>query len=399
MSSIRTVFEISRWEFRRWFKLKGTIIAFVFFAVMGLGYNAMSYFLDQRDIAAVKLAVIGGEMLSQSLTDSSRFRFTEFPDPISEAALRDSVGTGAYDGLLIMRSVDRAELVVIKGPRWESELNQILTAERRRLKLESLSVSNEQLIDALTPFSISVTYHELGRGPSTLAEKVTAGLLVLLMLIGIFSSLGCQMVAITGEKQLRVTEQIISAVTPQQWIDGKILGVSGYAAVSTLVVVLGSLPMIFVSHVSGQALPIPIEVANPLNILIVFVVTVGGFLFWNTFLAALAATINDPNTSSRTGTLFLPLAPLVFAALIAVKSPASVLSKVLSLLPITSPAVIPVRIAMGEIAAWEIVVGVVLLFVATWYMRILAGKIFRVGMLMYGKEPTLAEMIRWIKEA
>jgi ABC-2 type transport system permease protein len=219
------------------------------------------------------------------------------------------------------------------------------------------------------------------------------------MLIGIFNSLACQMVSITGEKQLRVTEQIISAVTPQQWIDGKILGVSAYAAVGTAVMVLSAFPFIFIMQMTGTGLPIPIDFSNPLNIMFLIIVTLGGFLFWNTFLAAFAATINDPNTSSRTAILFLPLAPLVVGAVIAIKSPDSVLTRVLGLLPITSPAVVPVRIVLTEVPIWEIGLSLVLLLVATWFMRLLAGRIFRIGMLMYGKEPSLKELLRWINEA
>ena len=219
------------------------------------------------------------------------------------------------------------------------------------------------------------------------------------MLIGIFYSLGGQLVSITGEKQLRVTEQILSAVSPQQWIDGKILGVSLFAAVQTFVFALSTLSFVLVMQVFGQKVAIPIEFSNPWVILVLILSSVGGFFFWNTFLAAIASTINDPNSSNRTSLLFLPLLPSVIGALIAFKQPTSVLSLVVTLLPITSPVVLPVRLVLSEVALWEAALALVLLVACTWLMRIAAGKIFRVGMLMYGKEPGLKEMLRWLKSA
>ncbi len=399
MNNIQKVVEISRWEFMRWFKLKGMIITFILFMVVGFIISGTRYFLEKKNTTPVNLAVLNSAHLPELDFAGSRIVPLTTTGETSEADLRAMVGRGAIDGLLILRSADEADLIVPKSPRWQSELEEILSAERRRLRLAAMDVTTDQLADAMKPMKIHLAYHELSRGPSTLAEKIAAGLLIMLMLMGIFNSLACQMVSITGEKQLRVTEQIVSAVTPQQWIDGKILGVSAYAATGTAVVVLSSLPFLLIMQLTGSGLPIPIEFTNPLNVIVLIVVTLGGFLFWNTFLAAIAATINDPNTSSRSSVLFLPLLPSIAAALIAFKAPESILTRILGLLPITSPAVLPVRIVLTEVPLWEMLLSLAILIASTWLMRTVAGRIFRIGMLMYGKEPTLKEMIRWMKEA
>jgi len=148
-----------------------------------------------------------------------------------------------------------------------------------------------------------------------------------------------------------------------------------------------------------QKVAIPIEFSNPWVILVLIISSIGGFFFWNTFLAAIASTINDPNSSSRTSLLFLPLMPSVIGALIAFKQPTSLLSLIVTFLPITSPVVLPVRLVLSEVALWEAALALVLLIASTWFMRIAAGKIFRVGMLMYGKEPGLKEIMHWLKSA
>ena len=69
-----------------------------------------------------------------------------------------------------------------------------------------------------------------------------------------------------------------------------------------------------------------------------------------------------------------------------------------SLLPAFSPILMPMRIAVSAVAAWEIVAELVLLTLAAHLMRLAAGHAFRIGMLMYGKELTLPELVRWSKQ-
>jgi len=398
MNRPRIVFEIARWEFMRWFKIKGQLVTLGVSLFAGLVFAAGGYILEQKDKARVNIVVLNQERLPLMTPSNSRFTLSPAGGE-TEADLRAAVGKSEIDGLLILRSADEAELVVAKKPRWKAELDQILTSERQRIKMATMNISTEQMIDVMTPFKTTVTYDQAGQKPSTIAERIAAAILIGFMLIGIFYSLGGQLVSITGEKQLRVTEQILSAVSPQQWVDGKILGVSLFAAVQTFVFALSTLSCVLVMQVFGQKVAIPIEFSNPWVILVLTLSSVGGFFFWNTFLAAIASTINDPNSSSRTSLLFLPLLPSVIGAIIAFKQPTSVLSLIMTLLPITSPVVLPVRLVLSEVALWEAALALALLVVSTWLMRIAAGKIFRVGMLMYGKEPGLKEMLRWLKKA
>ncbi len=398
MSQTRIVFEIARWEFMRWFKVKGQLVTLAVAIVSGLVFAAGEHILEQKDKVRVNIVVLNQERLPLMTPTDSRFTLSPASGE-TEADLRVAVGRHEIDGLLILRSADEAELVVAKKPRWKAELDQMLTSERQRIKMATMNISTEQLIDVMIPFKTTVIYDQAGQKPSTIAERIAAAILLVFMLIGIFYSLGGQLVSITGEKQLRVTEQILSAVSPQQWVDGKILGVSLFAAVQTFVFALSTLSFILVMQVFGQKVAIPIEFSNPWVILVLILSSVGGFFFWNTFLAAIASTINDPNSSSRTSLLFLPLLPSVIGAIIAFKQPASMLSFIMTLLPITSPVVLPVRLVLSEVAWWEAALALALLVVSTWLMRIAAGKIFRVGMLMYGKEPGLKEMLRWLKKA
>jgi ABC-2 type transport system permease protein len=122
-----------------------------------------------------------------------------------------------------------------------------------------------------------------------------------------------------------------------------------------------------------------------------------GFLMWLAFLGAVAATVDDPNTSTRGPLLFLP-ALFSSSALLVVRNPDSLFARVLALLPITSPAVMPARLALTSVGWWEVTLALAFLGASIWFLRRAAGKIFAVAMMLYGKEPSWSEMRRWLEE-
>ncbi|MGH7602096.1 MAG: ABC transporter permease, partial [bacterium] len=353
--------------------------------------------LLKADGASVKLSVIGQDILPFKIPANSRIELqaAELKD---EERLRKLVGRGEIDGLLIIKSVDEVELLVYKEPFWKNEIEQRLTEARTQLKIQELQLPQSQLTDALRPTRLAVAFHTGGHRPASLAEKITAGLVIGVMLFGIFTGAAYQFVTITGEKQLRVTEMVISAVTPQQWIDGKILGVSAYALAFTFTTVTSILLFVLVSQAFGSGWTIPVEVTNPSIILSLILLGLGGFLLWNTVFATVSATVNDPNTSARGSLLLAPFVPVLFA-IFAFKNPDSIGLQILSFIPFTSPAVLPARLVLTEVAWWEVAVALLLLALSTWFFRSASGKIFRLGMLMHGKEPAFKEIIRWAREA
>ncbi len=126
-----------------------------------------------------------------------------------------------------------------------------------------------------------------------------------------------------------------------------------------------------------------------------------GFLLLGlVFFGMVAATISDPSNSSRNALLFLPFLPFLplGVAFAGLGNPDALSMKALSLIPFPSPAVMPVRLVLGEVAWWEFALSVVLLVAGIGILRRAAGIIFGLGMLMYGKEPSLGEMWRWLRE-
>ena len=171
MNRSRIVFEIARWEFMRWFKIKGQLVTLAISIVAGLVFAAGGYILEQKDKARVNIVVLNQELLPLQMPANSRFTLSPANDR-TEADLRLAVGKREIDGLLILRSADEAELVVAKTPRWKAELDQMLTSERQRLKMAAMNISAEQLIDVMAPFKTTVVYDQTGQKPSTTAERI-----------------------------------------------------------------------------------------------------------------------------------------------------------------------------------------------------------------------------------
>jgi ABC-2 type transport system permease protein len=141
---------------------------------------------------------------------------------------------------------------------------------------------------------------------------------------------------------------------------------------------------------------IPDTVIRPGVVLILLVFTVLGILLWNAFFGAVASTVDDPNTSTRSGLLMLPMVPVALTFVI-VRDPDGPVARALAVVPGTSVPAMPVRLVLTDPAPLEVVASLLLLVGAILLVRRVAARVFEVGMLLYGKEPAWAEIARWAR--
>lgn len=397
MSRSRAVLAVAGWELRRFFKWRDQIGSLILMFLVAGGFQVASK-LAAAGRESPEVAVLAPAGFALALPEDSRVRLVTAAGR-SAAELRDAVGRRELDGLLVVTSPDRADLVVWKEPRWADDLRGPLSELRRAAVLEALGVAPADLERALAPVDLTITIHERGTRPAGRGERILAAAMVLLMLLGVWIGLAYFLVGVTGEKQLRVTEQVVSAISPQAWMDGKLLGITALA-LATLVnyAVTGALTVVVARAFGfGPSLPLPGPV--PAGAALVFLLLAAlGLLFWNCFFAAVSATISDPQTSSRGALLFLPLLP-VLLAFAAVKNPDGWFLRLLSIVPGTSSAVLPARMVLTEVAWWEAPLAIALLVAAIAIARRAAGTIFATAMLLYGKEPSWREVWRWVREA
>lgn len=377
------------WEFRRFLKVRELISTVVIILVLGIGIPTVMRVVGgetQRD-----LAVVGATI---DLEDSESFAFSQMTEAEAMAALDD----GEVDGVLRLDGSGPVELVVERGRNWNAALQTYLTQAFLPSRLESAGVSAQQLVEITQPLEFQViTTNEENGGGGSLLVSIFLGL----MIFGIFTGTGMLFTAITGEKTQRVTELVVSAVPPQAWIDGKVLGTIGYVLVYLVTLAFGIVLSVLGSALlAREPLPaLPQFGVDPLVVLAMLVSVALGSVLYLFLFAAIAASIDDPATSQRSGIIMLPGMFIALGFLGLIGDPSNPLFAFLSYFPLTSSSAMSVRIILGDAGLLEALVALVILLISCFGARWAAGKVFSVAVLITGKEPTWGEMIRWLRRA
>ncbi len=233
--------------------------------------------------------------------------------------------------------------------------------------------------------------------------------------------------SVIEEKTSRIIEIIISSVKPLQLMLGKIIGTS-LAGVTQFVIwiILGGFLFTIVSAILGldvinsapqqqeimqQAIEntevnTQIEAAKNallnlpiLNLIIAFIIFfIGGYLLYSSLYAAIGAAVdNETDTQQFLLPIIMPLVLAVYVGFFTViEDPHGTVSTVFSYIPFTSPVVMLMRIPFG-VSLWEQALSIFLLIGTFMFTVWFAAKIYRVGILMYGKKPSYKELFKWIK--
>jgi ABC-2 type transport system permease protein len=390
LARLTTIVHVAVWEFRRFYKLRDQLLS-LGLAILGGGIGfAVQVFVGMAS-GPVTVAIIGADRLPP-LTLPAMSKIELRPKPVeNETQLRSEVGSRKLDGLLIIEGPDRAELFVTKEPIWAMELRAALTDARSRAKLQSAAIDPGKLDDVFAPMPLEVIYHPAGRGATSTAEKIVAAAFIALTCMGVFLGMASFFSGITGEKALRVTEQVVAAISPQNWVDGKLLGLTAAAFGSLLTYALALALFVAMLRLGGMDFTIPWSAMRPGIIAIYLLLAVLGMLFWNCVFAAIAVTINDPNSSTRSSLMFLPIL-FVGMGFPGLQTPDSTVMKALSVMPGTSPTVMTARLVLTDVAAWEIIAAIVLNVLSILLLRRIAGKIFAANILLTGKELSWREL-------
>ncbi len=384
------VLEIARWEFLRFFKLRDLILSIVIVGGLWGAIYGISYW-QERSQPVVELAVIAPMELA---LDDQRFNVTVF-EAEREQELRDRISNEELDGLLMICD-DEATVVARKQPHWLGDVQVAVDGALREARLDALGISQAQLQAALAPIAINM---ELTEGETTGVEesKAMAGALIGLVMMSLFFGVTYLFMSITGEKQQRVSEQMFSMTSAQTLIDGKLLGIAAVAVLGTIQ--LSAIGLAGFELAKGGAVGWALDILGQVGVvngIVLIAFAAAGFSFWFVVCGAVSATIDDPHSSARNNILMLPLlAPA--AVFLGWSSPDSIMMHVLGWLPLTSMTVMPARMILSDVAWWEIIGSLTVAIGATWLVRRAAGRLYEAAMLMYGKEPGLSEMIRWMR--
>lgn len=380
---------MSLWEFSRFFKPKNELIGIVvmlitFTAFYFGGRYAISATSKKHDIAVVENA---DNTLLELL--SGNFEVTLIP--FHEKQLFIDNMDIEKKGILLYQGDASLHIYAYKETRAIAQLESHLNEFHKQLEMQRIGLDPEQLATILSPAIVSKTFiFGDDRNNRIVLSYFFAGL----MIMAVFLSFAYQFTAITGEKQLKITEQIVSAITPQIWIDGKIFGITltGISSMLTYSVISIVGVMLYLQF-SGTPISVILEYIHLPAIILYLPFALLGVLIWNAILAAIASIITDPNNSGKSSLMMLPVV-FVLVSFLVIRDPDANISVFLSWFPLTSSSAMPIRWALTEVGFWQLTCSFVILVMTFYLIRILAAKIFRVSILISGKEPSFAEVIK-----
>jgi ABC-2 type transport system permease protein len=377
---------VARWEFMRNFKWKQELIGYFLMLLIYAAIFAVQMWSQSSTQKTVNLAVIG--QLQTEL--NSKFVLSSLSDNVEEQQIFEKITELSLDGVLKVDQSDEFTLYISQQSVWQQELEQALVADQKDILLRAMDISPEQLEKLQSP--ISMTFVNQAEEVIGSSVKVLGLLAAILSAMAVFTSFGLSLTSVTQEKQHRITEQLLTCISHQQWVDGKALGLC-LSSIKSLLTTCFMMAIVFTgiavfSDGGGESMNVSATVV--IQILIFCVL---GVLFWNYVFVGFAATIDDPNHSGKTGLMLLPMLP-VMLVFIVMGEPNGQVAKVLSLVPLTSISFMPMRIASMSVPVWQVGLSLVFLIAGVYYVRLFATRVFRANITLFGKEPDWADIWR-----
>jgi ABC-2 type transport system permease protein len=303
------------------------------------------------------------------------------------------------------------------------DIERSLKKEIERQKLLSYKIDNFDEIMKTIETNVSIQTIKIdesgaGKETSTGIAMVLAYIFGLLMYMLVFIFGSQVMRGVIEEKTSRVVEVIISSVKPIQLMMGKIIGIAlvgltqfliwiflTMAAVTVLktTILQKSDPTEITQSVSPQLAEVSKMLDNAMNqpwgliiICFIFYFITGYLLYASVFAAIGSAVDNETETQQFMLPVTIPIILALMVAIATMQNPESSVSFWCSLIPLTSPIVMMARIPFG-VPYWQIAISMVLLVVTFLGFVWMAAKVYRTGILMYGKKTSWKEMWKWLR--
>jgi ABC-2 type transport system permease protein len=387
--------------------------------------------------ADVKVVAIHDEtgLFVSEFKNSEEYRYIDL-SPIDLKIIKDSLINESYEGLIYIPKIadyktlenkvqyisnDSPSITFVENVQ-DIIANKITKENFETAKLDTLAIRNAEAKVNIELKKATGEDSLKGLNEIKIAIGGAFGYLIMMFII-IYGNM--VMRSVIEEKTNRIVEIIISSVKPFQLMMGKIIGTSLAGILQFFIwAIIGLILMfsasIFLGINASPTAKIPPEMLHSAQqefagvaqmyikelwnlpiatILISFVVYfIGGYFLYSSFYAAIGAAVDNETDSQQ---FLLPIImPLVLGVYIGfftvMNDPHGTIATIFSMIPLTSPIVMLMRIPFG-VPWWQIAISVTILFGTFFFVVWFAAKIYRVGILMYGKKPTWRELYKWLK--
>lgn len=429
---------IARREFNERVRKKSFIITTILMPVCLVGIIGVMAWLMTRESDKIREIIVVDEsgVVAPQMTDEGTIRYRMADQPFER--VREEAPEGIFGILLIgddimtnSRTVQlytyESSTVMIEEA-VAGQIRQIVEAEK--LKAYHIDNLDRILAEVETPIVLQTKeITESGETRDSSSTLALAAAYIFGMLVYMFVFLYGTMVmqGVIEEKSNKVLELMVSSVKPFQLMMGKIIGIASVALTQLLIWVVfialagGAAVNFFAGDAmtaaaamnAGEAMPVELnnmdmdgvamlsrltDVRYILTLVIGFVVYfIGGYLLYAAMFAAVGSAVdNEKDTQNLQLPITIPLI-LAFVVMVnAMQDPHSHIAFWFSMIPFTSPIIMMARLPYG-VPMWEVLLSAGLLYATFMGMVWLAGKIYRVGIFMYGKKPSFRELFKWVR--
>jgi ABC-2 type transport system permease protein len=401
--------------------LFGTFVVPVLFAAMAvLPAYFMNKSVDQPGTYAVvdETGLLMGP-LTRALDDSSKTGerlFTLVPEPAngrSREDLKRELGARVFARqlagffLVPADAVEGGEVAFGATSVSDFQRNQSIHASLneavREVRISRTKLDPAELKAVLKPIPLSTfkvgEKGEVKKDSGTTFFVAYAFGICLYMILLIYG--GMMLRAALEEKTSRSSEVMVATIRASTLMGGKIIGIGlvGLTQVSiwALLIALFSSSSALIMPAGSQEVLAEIGITPVMGIFFV-VYFLLGFFFYASLYGAMGAMVSSETEAQQAQMpLMIPLVVALMFMFMALRDPNAPLVRIISLIPFFSPIMMTVRICVVTPPWWEIGLSVVLLLASIYGAMWIAGRIFRVGLLMYGKRPTLPELVKWVR--
>lgn len=413
---MRNILLIARREYLEQIRGRAFKISTVALPLLIAALLAFSHYMDHKANTGKHIAIVAedgalaNEVRQQMLEDKEAQYTVDVTAPASaeeRAAWQEKVRAKTIDGVLAIDSSNPEKVSatytslsvadVSENGGLQSALNRGVINERMLGKGIKQAEADAMLA------KVSIDALQLDKdgkvGKSNGGATVIKATLMLILLSLPIMLYGLDMArAIIEEKTSRIFEVMLAVTKPSDLLAGKLLGVGGVGLTQIAIWTIGG-TLFMGSALAASLLTGDIAIrftwAEGIFFPIYFIL---GFALFSAIFSGLAATCETSQDLQKF--MWLAIVPLYTAMgflPLMIKDPNSVWAVAVTLFPLTSPYSMISRMGMAPVPFWQIALSVILLVLTTWGTLWFSSRLYRVGILMYGKRATLPEMIRWLR--
>ncbi|MBE7453019.1 MAG: ABC transporter permease [Kofleriaceae bacterium] len=329
---------------------------------------------------------------------------------VDEAELLRRIKADRIDGFLVVPpEAPAGGAFVYKGDNASAEhvmrsLNRVVYGVVLSARGEVLALPADKVTALLAPVDFT-TRHTTGdtEGTSGLAAFIVGYVVMFVLYMAIVLYGANVLRSVVQEKTNRVVEIMVAAAKPRALMLGKILGVGGVGLLQVTVWAVmgvvtinqrGALLGLFGVDAGGWSVP-PMAAVDVAIILAYFLL---GYFFYAAIFAAIGAMVSSEQEAqqAQTPVILILVIPMLCVQLVA-NDPRGAVAEVLTQVPFSSAILMPMRWSLGGASPASVLVSIAILAASTYLVARLAARIYRVGILMYGKRPGLRELWRWLR--